>query len=213
MAWGEHLCIIFVFLRMKIYYGNKGRQMRMYMCVYICRDIDIIYRDTDDDIDISWDSHFPLKISNRQRFNFNYQSIEIIQRATAQPWFPNNDIDSQTLKVYTIKNDLSYVHLFIQRFTTACHGIKNGWVDGKSSNNVQYMTWQMHMYCCVLFCRGYMITAKLLIEGTPNPVVFYLIHWSQVLSREWRFSWSSADRRCSNYIWVDQQFYFLLCCK
>ena len=26
--------------------------------------------------------------------------------------------------------------------------------------------------------------------------------WSQVLSREWRCSWSSADRRCSNYIWV-----------
>ena len=28
------------------------------------------------------------------------------------------------------------------------------------------------------------------------------IHWSQVLSREWRCSWSSADRRCPNYIWV-----------
>ena len=28
------------------------------------------------------------------------------------------------------------------------------------------------------------------------------IHWSQVLSWERRCSWSSADRRCSNYIWV-----------
>ena len=28
------------------------------------------------------------------------------------------------------------------------------------------------------------------------------IHWSQVLSQEWRCSWSSASRRCSNYIWV-----------
>ena len=28
------------------------------------------------------------------------------------------------------------------------------------------------------------------------------IIWSQVLNREWRCSWSSADRRCSNYIWV-----------
>ena len=28
------------------------------------------------------------------------------------------------------------------------------------------------------------------------------IHWSQVLIREWRCSWSSTDRRCSNYIWV-----------
>ena len=28
------------------------------------------------------------------------------------------------------------------------------------------------------------------------------IHLSQVFSREWRCSWSSADRRCFNYIWV-----------
>ena len=28
------------------------------------------------------------------------------------------------------------------------------------------------------------------------------ILWRQVLSREWRCSWSSANRRCSNYIWV-----------
>ena len=28
------------------------------------------------------------------------------------------------------------------------------------------------------------------------------IHCSQVLSREWRCSWSSADRRCPSYIWV-----------
>ena len=30
----------------------------------------------------------------------------------------------------------------------------------------------------------------------------YPIRWSQELSWEWRCSWSSADRRCSNYIWV-----------
>ena len=28
------------------------------------------------------------------------------------------------------------------------------------------------------------------------------IYWSQVLSGEWRCSWSSADRQCSNYNWV-----------
>ena len=27
------------------------------------------------------------------------------------------------------------------------------------------------------------------------------IYWSHVLGWEWRCSWSSADRRCSNYIW------------
>ena len=30
----------------------------------------------------------------------------------------------------------------------------------------------------------------------------YPIHWSQAWSREWRCSWSSADRQCSNFIWV-----------
>ena len=28
------------------------------------------------------------------------------------------------------------------------------------------------------------------------------IYWSQAFSEEWRCSWSSAERRCSNYIWV-----------
>ena len=28
------------------------------------------------------------------------------------------------------------------------------------------------------------------------------IHWRQVLSREWRCSWGSADTRYSNFIWV-----------
>ena len=32
------------------------------------------------------------------------------------------------------------------------------------------------------------------------------INWSQVLNRSWRCSWSSADRRCSNYIWVIDNF-------
>ena len=32
------------------------------------------------------------------------------------------------------------------------------------------------------------------------------IHWSQVLSREWGCSWSSADRRCSISIWVINNF-------
>ena len=37
-------------------------------------------------------------------------------------------------------------------------------------------------------------------------------HGSQLLSREWRCSWSSADRRCSNYIWVMKQFHYILRC-
>ena len=34
----------------------------------------------------------------------------------------------------------------------------------------------------------------------------YPIHWRQVLSQVWRCGWSSADRRCSNYIWVINNF-------
>ena len=33
-------------------------------------------------------------------------------------------------------------------------------------------------------------------------ICLWPIYWSRVLSTEWRCSWSSADRRCSNYIWV-----------
>ena len=35
---------------------------------------------------------------------------------------------------------------------------------------------------------------------------FYPIHRSQLLSWEWRCNWSSADRRCSNYISVMNNF-------
>ena len=31
--------------------------------------------------------------------------------------------------------------------------------------------------------------------------LFCAIYWHHMLSGEWRCSWSSADRRCSNYIW------------
>ena len=56
------------------------------------------------------------------------------------------------------------------------------------------------------------ITVKSLIYDAPNPKIEMILIsswsrlcptlWSQGLSREWRCSWSSADRRCSNYIWV-----------
>ena len=32
------------------------------------------------------------------------------------------------------------------------------------------------------------------------------IHWSQVLSWEWKCSWSNAERQCSNYFWVLHNF-------
>ena len=53
-------------------------------------------------------------------------------------------------------------------------------------------------------------------KNAPNPqtLIFLVwpcsclcpIHWSRVLSPEWRCRWSSADRRCCNYIWVINNF-------
>ena len=37
-------------------------------------------------------------------------------------------------------------------------------------------------------------------------VVFAPFHWIQVWSREWRCTWTSTDKRCSNYIWVISNF-------
>ena len=55
-------------------------------------------------------------------------------------------------------------------------------------------------------------TVKSLIWGAPNHKTLIslvsfcsclcAIYWSQVFSREWRCSWSSADRRCSNCSWL-----------
>ena len=46
------------------------------------------------------------------------------------------------------------------------------------------------------------------VHQIPKPKCFCLcpIHWRQALSREWRCCGSSADRRCSNYIWVINNF-------
>ena len=45
----------------------------------------------------------------------------------------------------------------------------------------------------------------------------FAIYWSQVLSQEWRCSWSSDNRQCSNYIWVMNNLHdtmFVICtCK
>ena len=46
-------------------------------------------------------------------------------------------------------------------------------------------------------------TKMLLVSSCSSLCVIY---WIQVLSREWRCSWNSADRRCSNYIWVMNNF-------
>ena len=60
------------------------------------------------------------------------------------------------------------------------------------------------------------LIVKHLVYDAPNPKTWLFlvssysclcpIHQSHVLSREWRCSWSSADRRCSKYIWMISKF-------
>ena len=60
------------------------------------------------------------------------------------------------------------------------------------------------------------IAVKLQVYIAPNPKTYIFvasscsclcpIHWSKMLSGEWRCSWSSAGRRWSKYIWVINNF-------
>ena len=76
--------------------------------------------------------------------------------------------------------------------------------------------WMFFLPNLANFLKTIVSTVKPLILGAPNPKteMFFILsssclcpsHWSHVLSREWRRSWNSADRRCSKYIWVIKFF-------
>ena len=71
----------------------------------------------------------------------------------------------------------------------------------------------LSFYTCYVLQYMYRQTSNI---SAPNPKteIFLVsscsclcaVYWSQVLSREWRCSRSSADRRCSNYIRVINNF-------
>ena len=79
-----------------------------------------------------------------------------------------------------------------------------------NSNIPKWRTWwyDYHQISNIRRTKSQNLNVSRLVLQLPLP-----IHWSQVLllSREWRCSWSSADRRCSNYNvhLSDQQFYHL----
>ena len=88
------------------------------------------------------------------------------------------------------------------------HSIRPQWVKP------EFMYFQGN-YCRQDQCRLFIISTYLKTSNirrikSPNLNVSRLvlqlslpwIHWSQVLGQEWRCSWSSADRRCSNSAWV-----------
>ena len=53
-----------------------------------------------------------------------------------------------------------------------------------------------------LYYKTHQISNLKCLSSRPADALLLLLYWSHVLSWEWRCSWSSADRRCSNYIWV-----------
>ena len=79
---------------------------------------------------------------------------------------------------------------------------------------LQFLVW--HYFVCSMTTTNLWYTVKPLVYVTSNLQTVMLlvsscsclcpIHSNQVLSREWRYSWSSADRWCSNYIWVINNF-------
>ena len=95
------------------------------------------------------------------------------------------------------------------RHPISIHGIVcAGWQDPCNP------LWKIQISCITSMSgndRNYN-TVKPLIKSAPNPktsvflvsacICLCAIYCSQVLSREGRCSWSSADRRCFNYIWV-----------
>ena len=85
--------------------------------------------------------------------------------------------------------------------------------------------WYMYVAAAICLFLGFLElsahdliinTVKHQIQDAQNPKTWIFLvsscscpcpcHLSQALSREWRCSWSSADRRCSNYIWVMNNF-------
>ena len=83
-----------------------------------------------------------------------------------------------------------------------------------------FLQWCVHLVSRVAYTdflgqkQSYCQISNIRCTKSPNLNVSHLvllyrfcpIHWNQVLSREWRCSWSSTDRRCANYIFVINKF-------
>ena len=104
----------------------------------------------------------------------------------------------------------------------SCLSSLSGIMSLNDDDQLRHHSWSnkaaQDWYCHQTLHLNYTIlyTANFLLQVTPKPKTYVIlisscsclcpIHWSQVLSWEWRCSWSSADRRCSNYIWVISNF-------
>ena len=81
------------------------------------------------------------------------------------------------------------------------------------SINIIHQINPSHKIVCRMILFMYHQTSSTSCMKSPNWNISRLfciclcpISWSQMLSQEWRCSWSSADRQCSNYVWVINNF-------
>ena len=99
-------------------------------------------------------------------------------------------------------HSITIPHWYILR-QCICNGTLPHW-EKKQFDLVYFYQTDLSFYCIENYlCK----TSSISHTNSQNLIVsscscLRSIHWSQVLSWEWRCSWSSADRRCSNYIWV-----------
>ena len=139
--------------------------------------------------------HFALMTASKNRL------LRILWR---RPWF--------VYLFVTKRNSIHFRLLFhVSNFLTRVF-IAQQWGKISTKSSITLVGFSLLLYFHMLF----LCTVKPIIYDAlnSNTLIFLVspfnclcpIHWSQVLSREWRCSWSSTDRRCANYIWVIDNF-------
>ena len=115
-----------------------------------------------------------------------------------------NDItgnDKKSAFVIKVENNIIGILLFV---TTQKKNIRDYRYLYISSVIGVYVYLIIYMYRNISYIRRNKSQTQMFLVSSCSCLC--PIQWSQVLSREWRCSWSSADRRCSNYIWVIDNF-------
>ena len=81
-------------------------------------------------------------------------------------------------------------------------------------NGIECQRWLSNTKILSSIFIWYTVKSIISVASIPKTQMFLVssrscvcpIHWSYVLCCEWRWSWNSADRQCSNYIWVINKF-------
>ena len=124
-----------------------------------------------------------------------------------------NNREAGDLRRYRRHDDVIVMYMQLNLFITRSRFSQILTGDTSLVAHWGVVLWECILRVFILSRSMYRQTSKISRTKSRNKdfsrLVFQLslpIHWSQVLSREWRCSWSSADRQCCNYIWVIYNF-------